>query len=111
MFIRSSVTAMVAMVAMMALGLSQAACGDDDTLNENLVVETVAPIGSVGGQVLSAFAISVAPAVVAYVMVIMGEQMVTNPKVDPSMGLAAIWSGDILLILGNLYLYGRVMRR
>ena len=85
-----------------ALGLS--AC---------LLVGLGAALGLVfrGGEVLSAFAISVAPAVVAYVMVIMGQQMVTNPEVDPTLGLAAVWSGDILLVLGNLYVYGRVMRR
>lgn len=43
------------MVAMMALGMTQAACGDDEALlNENLVIENVAPMGSVGGQVLTA---------------------------------------------------------
>ena len=78
-----------------------------------LLVAMGAALGLIfrGGQVLSAFAISVAPALVAYVMVIMGEQMVTNPKVDPGMGLGAVWGGDILLILGNMYIYGRVMRR
>jgi hypothetical protein len=35
------------------LGLTQAACGGN-TLDENLVVENVAPVGSVGGQVLNA---------------------------------------------------------
>ena len=64
-----------------------------------------------GGQVLSAFAISVAPALVAYIMVFMGKQMVTNPKVDPFMGLAAVWSGDILLVLGNVYIYVWAIRR
>ena len=64
-----------------------------------------------GGQVLSAFAISVAPAVLAYIMVVMGEQMVTNPKVAPWIGLAAIWSGNALLALGNACIYGWTIRR
>lgn len=78
-----------------------------------LLVAMGAALGLVfrGGQVLSAFALSVAPAVIAYVMVIMGKEMVTNPKVNPGMGMAAIWGGDILLILGNMYIYGRIMRR
>ena len=86
----------------MALGLSGV-----------LLVVAGAALGLIfrGGQVLSAFALSFAPAVVAYVMVIMGEQMVTNPKVAPWMGLAAIWSGDALLALGNACIYGWAIRR
>jgi len=78
-----------------------------------LLVGLGAALGLVfrGGEVLSAFAISVAPAVVAYVVVIMGQELVTNPDVDPTMGLGVVWSGDILLLLANLYVFGRVMRR
>ena len=78
-----------------------------------LLVAVGAALGLIfrGGQVLSAFAISVVPAVVAYVMVIMGKQMVTNPDVGPDVGRFAIWSGNILLILANTYIYSRVMRR
>ena len=64
-----------------------------------------------GGQVLSAFAIAVAPALVTFAVVIMGQKLLTNPDVAPWQGPVAIWSGDVLLILANLYLYGRVLRR
>jgi len=93
---------MAEMHCRMALGLS--CC---------LLVTLGAALGLMfrGGQVLSAFAISVAPALVGYVVVFMGEQMVTNPKVDPYTGLAAVWSGDILLALGNVYVYGWAIRK
>jgi len=64
-----------------------------------------------GGQVLSAFAIAVAPGLVTFVVVFMGQNLVTNPDVAPWKGLAAVWSGDALLVLANLYLYGHVIRR
>jgi len=78
-----------------------------------LLVALGAALGLVfrGGQVLSAFAIAVAPGLVTFVVVFMGQNMVTNPDVEAWKGLAAIWSGDGLLVVGNLYLYGRVIRR
>lgn len=47
------IRSLLAVVMTLALGLTQTACGSN-TLDENLVVENVAPVGSVGGQVLSA---------------------------------------------------------
>jgi len=64
-----------------------------------------------GGQVISAFAISVAPAAVVIVLVIMGKQMVANPGVSQAAGLACIWSGIALLLAGNAVLYAHLARK
>lgn len=64
-----------------------------------------------GGQVISAFAISVAPAAVVIVLVIMGKQMVANPGVSQAAGLACIWSGIALLVAGNAVLYMHLARK
>ncbi len=44
---------LLALVMMLTLGVTQAACGDN-ALDENLTVTNVTPMGSVGGQVLDA---------------------------------------------------------
>lgn len=78
-----------------------------------LLVALGAALGLVfrGGQVLSAFAIAVAPGLVTFVVVFMGRKLVTNPDVASWRGLVAIWSPNVLLLVGNLFLYGRVLRR
>jgi len=64
-----------------------------------------------GGQIISAFAISVAPAAVVIVMVIMGKEMIRNPEVPMAAGLACIWSGIALLLVGDVVVYMRLMRK
>ena len=63
-----------------------------------------------GGQVISAFAISVIPATLAIVMVLMGKELVVNPGVPVYAGLLAIWAGDLLLLGANVYVYARLLR-
>jgi lipopolysaccharide export LptBFGC system permease protein LptF len=51
-----------------------------------------------GGQLISAFALSVIPAAVVIVMMLMGKQLVRSPDAPVFYGLAAIWSGIVALI-------------
>jgi lipopolysaccharide export LptBFGC system permease protein LptF len=78
-----------------------------------LLVASGAALGMLyrGGQILSAFALSAIPAAIVIVMVLMGKEMLSNPGVDRAYGLAAVWSGIVLLTLGNIALYARIIRR
>jgi lipopolysaccharide export LptBFGC system permease protein LptF len=51
-----------------------------------------------GGQIISAFALSVVPAAVVIVMMLMGKQLVRSPDAPVFYGLAAIWSGIVALV-------------
>lgn len=64
-----------------------------------------------GGQVLSAFALSMIPAAVVIVMILMGKEMLANPDVPLGAGLAAIWGGDVALLIGNVFLHVQLTRR
>ena len=64
-----------------------------------------------GGQMISAFALSVVPALVVIIMLVMGKQIVRNPDVQTSVGVLAIWGGIALLALANMVLYWRLVRR
>lgn len=83
-----------------------------------LLVTMGAALGLIfrGGQVVSAFAISVVPAAVVIILVMMGKQLATNPSVavggmdNVSLGLAVIWSGNVLLLIANFVVHG-VLRR
>ncbi len=64
-----------------------------------------------GGQMITAFTLSVVPAFVVIVMLVMGKQIVRNPDMDTAFGLLAIWGGIGLLALANVVLYWRLVRR
>lgn len=64
-----------------------------------------------GGQVISAFAISVVPGSIAIVMIIMGKKMVTNPDVSQTQGIAVIWGGITALFLAEIIIYARLSRK
>ena len=64
-----------------------------------------------GGQLLSAFAISVVPAALVIVLVVMGKELVVNPDVRQVAGLGAIWGGPVLLVIANVAVYGRLVRQ
>jgi hypothetical protein len=64
-----------------------------------------------GGQLISAFVLSLIPASIVIVMVIMGKQMITNPQVPPYLGMAAIWGGVVMLLGANCVIYWHLMRR
>lgn len=78
-----------------------------------LMVAMGAALGLIfrGGQIVSAFAISVVPAAVVIVMILMGKEMVRHPKIATEWGLLAIWSGVVALVAANLLVHMRLLRR
>jgi lipopolysaccharide export LptBFGC system permease protein LptF len=82
-----------------------------------LLVALGAALGLIfrGGQIVSAFALSVIPASVAIVMILMGKELVSNPGVQArfgmALGLGAIWSGIIALVIANGFIYLKLMRK
>ena len=78
-----------------------------------LLVGVGAALGLIfkGGQVISAFAISMVPGSAVIVMIIMGKKMVTNPDVDQTHGIAVIWGGIAALLLAELIVYARLSRK
>jgi lipopolysaccharide export system permease protein len=78
-----------------------------------LLVALGAALGLVfrGGHLLSAFALSVIPAALVIVLMVMGQEMVANPDANPALGLGAIWSGLVLVLVANLFVYARLTRR
>jgi len=64
-----------------------------------------------GGQFISAFAISAVPASAVIVMLLMGKEMVRNPGVNETAGLACIWGGIGLLLVANLVIYAHLARK
>lgn len=64
-----------------------------------------------GGQLISAFTLSMVPASVVIVMILMGKQMIRNSEVSTLAGVLAIWSGIAALVIGNLAVYLHLARR
>ncbi|RPI60395.1 MAG: LptF/LptG family permease [Planctomycetaceae bacterium] len=71
-----------------------------------------------GGQIITAFAIVVAPAMLVFVMILMGKDLVANPDIQRQfdgkgiwLGLAAIWGGIVILAVANVFVYLRLLRR
>jgi lipopolysaccharide export LptBFGC system permease protein LptF/translation initiation factor 1 (eIF-1/SUI1) len=78
-----------------------------------LLVAMGAALGIVfrGGQVIVAFAISMVPAGMVIVMILMGKEMISNPDVPEIRGVAAVWGGVSALLLANVAMYVRLLRR
>ncbi len=78
-----------------------------------LLVGIGAAIGLIfrGGQVISAFALSVIPAAVVIIMIIMGKEMVKNPDVSSAAGIMVIWSGIVALAAAMTWLYAKLARQ
>jgi len=64
-----------------------------------------------GGQVASAFAISVVPASVVIVMMMMGKQMARNDALPIVWGLLTIWLGVLGLLAANGMIYLHLSRK
>ncbi len=64
-----------------------------------------------GGQIISAFALSVIPAAVVIIMMLMGKQLVRAPAMPTICGLAAIWSGIVALIGADAAVLGHLSRK
>ena len=64
-----------------------------------------------GGQIMSAFALTAVPATLVIVMILMGKEVVSNPDAPKLMGLLGIWSGVAMLLVADVLLYLRLMRK
>lgn len=64
-----------------------------------------------GGQVVSAFATSIIPAMVVITMIKMGTRLVKNPDTSVTVGLGVIWGGVGLILLTTVVIYLRLARR
>ncbi len=78
-----------------------------------LLVTLGAALGVIfkGGQVISAFAITVIPAAGIIVMILMGKQLIANPKASDLLGFVAIWGGIIIMGILNAGVFYRLSRK
>jgi len=63
-----------------------------------------------GGQMLTAFVIAFLPGLLVTILVVTGRQLAVRPDAE-AVGLGVIWSGLVLVALGDLVVLGRVLRR
>ena len=63
------------------------------------------------GQFLVAVGLCIGPAVVALLFVIMGQRMVDSPAFSVGMAVSVAWTGLILLVIANLVLGIKFLRR
>jgi lipopolysaccharide export LptBFGC system permease protein LptF len=63
------------------------------------------------GQFLVAVGLCIGPAVVAMLFIIMGQKMVDSPAFSVGMAVSVAWTGLILLVIANLVLGIKVLRR
>ena len=79
-----------------------------------LMVSFGAALGLIfrGGQIVSAFALSVIPAATVIIVIIMGKQLLSQPpdKVPTVAGVGAIWGGVVALLIANVVVYWRLGR-
>ena len=78
-----------------------------------LLVTLGAALGVIfkGGQVISAFAITVVPASGIIIMILMGKQLIANPNASDLLGFIAIWGGIIFMGVLNVAVFYRLSRR
>ncbi len=78
-----------------------------------LLVTMGAALGVIfkGGQFLTAFAISVIPAAIIIILILMGKRLISNPDSSTTGGYIAIWGGFLALLGANVIVYFRLSRR
>jgi lipopolysaccharide export LptBFGC system permease protein LptF len=78
-----------------------------------LLVTLGAALGVIfkGGQVISAFAITVIPAAGIIIMILMGKQLIANPKASDLLGFIAIWGGIVVTGILNVGIFYRLGRK
>ncbi len=64
-----------------------------------------------GGQLLTAFVISVLPAVGIFLMLLMGKRMISNPESSNLVGYLAIWGGIAALLIADIVVYYRLSKQ
>ncbi|NIA06367.1 MAG: LptF/LptG family permease [Actinobacteria bacterium] len=63
------------------------------------------------GQFLVAVGLSIGPAVIAVLFIVMGQRMTDSPAFSVGMAVGVAWTGLILLVIANLVLGIKVLRR
>ena len=78
-----------------------------------LLVAMGAAIGVMfkGDHMLSAFAVSVVPAAIGFILMYTGKSMISNPKSNEFVGIAIIWGSLGMLFLADLFIYAKLSRR
>jgi hypothetical protein len=78
-----------------------------------LMVAFGAALGMIfrGGQMISAFALSVIPAATVIIVIIMGQQLLSQQNIPVFVGVGAIWGGIVALTVANVVAYWRLARR
>jgi lipopolysaccharide export LptBFGC system permease protein LptF len=69
-----------------------------------------------GGQIISAFALTMVPSALVLCLAVAGKEMIRNPKVGTTAagmttGLSVMWSGPIALMLACVVVYALLVRK
>lgn len=78
-----------------------------------LLVAIGAGLGMIfrGGQILSAFTLSMAPLSIAIILLLMGKQMIGHPDISELAGVSVIWCGILGLAMATFCVHWRLMRK
>jgi hypothetical protein len=66
---------------------------------------------SKSGNFLSAFAVSVAPALLCIALIVTGQHVCENTPKSMSLGLSLIWSGNVIVMVMAVVLLGKLQRQ
>ena len=64
-----------------------------------------------GGQFVSAFALSMMPAMVVIVMIVMGRQLLENPNLSRMVGMLSLWGGVAILAAADVAVFAYLARK
>ncbi len=78
-----------------------------------LLVAIGAGLGMIfrGGQLLSAFTLSMAPLLITIILLLMGKQMIGHPQVSELAGVSVIWLGILGLAIATVCVHWRLTRQ
>jgi lipopolysaccharide export LptBFGC system permease protein LptF len=66
---------------------------------------------SKSGNFLSAFAVSVVPALLCIALIVTGQHVCENTPKSMGMGLSLIWSGNVIVLIMAVFLLGKLQRQ
>jgi lipopolysaccharide export LptBFGC system permease protein LptF len=66
---------------------------------------------SKSGNFLSAFAVSVVPALLCIALIVTGQHVCENTPQSMGMGLSLIWSGNVIVLIMAVFLLGKLQRQ
>lgn len=64
-----------------------------------------------GGQIISAFALTMVPTALVICLGFAGKEMIRNPKASMTVGLSMMWGGPVLLMIGCIVIYAMMVRK